>query len=331
MLSAQRHGVFGGIQEVSLEAIQRFDGDLDAVTLEHGPELLITLHSPFPFVGGSAPPWQGVHGRIQRAGDQAGSHVGKSPSRSPSYVRACRAEPRRSSEITLRPPVSTEQDGAFEGVLLEAAADVGGGEIHRPKQRNFSIPSKPCSFITGSKCRWSVEAGRPDKCVTPNFISAASLVRFSNKNSPLLPPTTISRSPSPSMSATATACRCRCGNRSRPRASPTGCFFRRRLSDIHTSKCQAARVPGSWPLWAIYRFPVTKIHFAVLIQVDHGHGVRLRPAYRRSCAWSICRPRPARARRCRSRGPSMSRYRSGRRHWHRTSTWALWFHVMCWM
>ena len=73
---AQRHGVFRGIQEIRLEAIQRFDGDLDAVTLEHGSELLITLDRPLPFVSGSAAPRQVSHGRIQRAADQSGSHVG---------------------------------------------------------------------------------------------------------------------------------------------------------------------------------------------------------------------------------------------------------------
>src|SRR5580693_8642712 len=53
---AQTDGVFRGIQEVSLEAVQGFDGDLDAVTFEYGSELLITLHRPIPFVGRSTSP-----------------------------------------------------------------------------------------------------------------------------------------------------------------------------------------------------------------------------------------------------------------------------------
>jgi len=76
---------------------KRFSGSMATsthVTLEHGPELLITLHSPIPFVGGSAPPWQVSHG------EYSGPAIRPAPRRqSPHVSLQCEsvsaAEPRR--------------------------------------------------------------------------------------------------------------------------------------------------------------------------------------------------------------------------------------------
>src|SRR5512132_975961 len=148
-LIAQRHSIGGGIEKVSLEAVERLDGDSHVVPRQYRAERLVTLHRPLPFVRRAAPSWQIAHRRIQRSGDDFRSDFGRSfhtifqvHTRLLAYGRVVRDRAQASR--------NHRTDGAFELVLCEAPSNVVEREIRWPEHGNFNA-IEPMAFDFGKQ------------------------------------------------------------------------------------------------------------------------------------------------------------------------------------
>src|SRR5258708_6049616 len=135
-LIAQRHGVGSGIEEGSLEAVERLDGNCHVVPRQHRAERLIALHRPLPLVRRTAPSRQISHRRIQRSGDDLRAHFGRCLDAF-FQVHARLLANRRIVRNHAQAARNHRTDGALELVLRKALANVGEREIHRMEHGNF--------------------------------------------------------------------------------------------------------------------------------------------------------------------------------------------------
>ena len=135
-LIAKADSVAGGVQEVSLEAVQGFDGESDAVGVEDGCDGLIRFDGPVPFVVGAAAAGEIANGTVERSGDDFCAAVG----RGFDGVGEMPAGFRARGGIRGNQAEAFDEDGAggqVEVVRFEIAADQRSGESGGVEQRDF--------------------------------------------------------------------------------------------------------------------------------------------------------------------------------------------------